>query len=83
MNLSIITPTGTVFNGQVERVLLPAVLGPFEVLANHAPIMSSLTIGKVMYAIAGVLDSFWVKSGVVSIADNEIVVVCEPCEPTV
>ena len=47
MYLEIITPEQTLFKGDVESVLFPGSHGDFQVLNNHAPIVSTLTKGKV------------------------------------
>ncbi|WP_342265091.1 F0F1 ATP synthase subunit epsilon [Cardinium endosymbiont of Philonthus spinipes] len=80
MNLSIISPTGKLFNGEVHSVMLPGTLGPFQVLPNHAPVVSSLTAGKITYTVGATSSSVSVSSGFTSIADNQVMVVCEPIE---
>jgi F-type H+-transporting ATPase subunit epsilon len=47
MYLEIITPEQTLFKGDVESVLFPGSSGDFQVLNNHAPIVSTLKEGKV------------------------------------
>jgi len=47
MYLEIISPEKTLFKGEVESILFPGTYGDFQVLDNHAPIVSTLTSGKV------------------------------------
>ena len=47
MYLEIITPEQTLFKGEVDSVLFPGSLGDFQVLNNHAPIVSTLEKGEV------------------------------------
>ena len=47
MYLEIISPEKTLFKGEVESILFPGTYGDFQVLNNHAPIVSTLTKGKV------------------------------------
>ena len=47
MHLEIISPEKTLFKGEVESILFPGTYGDFQVLNNHAPIVSTLTKGKV------------------------------------
>ena len=49
LKLKIVSPEKIVFQGEVESVLVPGTLGSFEILNDHAPIISSLEIGKVEY----------------------------------
>ncbi len=47
MYLEIVTPEATLFSGEVESVAVPGVNGEFEMLKNHAPIVSLLKKGYV------------------------------------
>lgn len=50
LKLKVISPEKVVFTGEVTRVVVPGTLGEFEILDNHAPIISSLEKGTVVYA---------------------------------
>ena len=47
MRIKILTPEKTVFDAEAESVRVPGELGSFEVLKNHAPILSSLVPGEI------------------------------------
>ena len=47
MLLEIISPEATLFTGEVESLSLPGTDGSFQLLENHAPIVSTLQAGKV------------------------------------
>ena len=47
MQLEIFSPEAQLFNGEVESITLPGALGSFQILNNHAPIISKLVSGKV------------------------------------
>ena len=49
LHLVIASPEQTVFEGKVDMAVLPGELGEFQVLVNHAPLISSLTTGEVRY----------------------------------
>ena len=53
LKLKIFSPERIEFEGEVESVLVPGTLGQFEILVNHAPIISSLDKGRVVYALPG------------------------------
>jgi F-type H+-transporting ATPase subunit epsilon len=53
LKLKIVSPERIEFEGDVESVLVPGTLGQFEILVNHAPIISSLDKGRVVYALPG------------------------------
>lgn len=47
MNISVLTPDRTIFTGTISKVSLPGVEGSFQLLNNHAPLVSALSNGKV------------------------------------
>ena len=47
MYLEIISPEATLFTGEVESLTLPGTNGSFQLLENHAPIVSTLQAGAV------------------------------------
>ena len=53
LKLKIVSTERITFEGEVESVLVPGTLGQFEILTNHAPIISSLDKGKVVYSLPG------------------------------
>ncbi len=53
MNITILTPDKEIFSGAVVSVKVPGTLGEFQVLKNHAPIVSSLGKGTVTLVTDG------------------------------
>jgi len=49
MYLEIVTPEAALVSGEVESVTVPGVEGAFQMLNNHAPIVSILQKGKVKF----------------------------------
>ena len=77
MRLHILTPTGTLADAAVSSVSLPGSLAPFEVLPGHAPLISSLEKGEIVYVEDGVRKSVAIASGFVEVIDNQIAVCVE------
>jgi F-type H+-transporting ATPase subunit epsilon len=77
LKLKIVSPERVVFSGDVERVTVPGTAGEFEILVNHAPIISSLERGTVTYQSEGGLQSLQVQGGFVSVKKNEVNVCVE------
>lgn len=78
MLLEIITPDKTVFSGQVKLVQLPGTKGTFEILSNHAPIISTLEKGKIKVVDLNDKELFFeVNGGVIENKDNKIVILAE------
>ena len=76
ITLKIFTPDGVLYDGEVESVTLPSEKGPFTVLLNHAPIISSLIKGNIEYKVDDESSSrIDVDSGFVEVKNN-VVTVC-------
>ena len=78
MDLEIITPDKKVYEGQVKLVKVPGSKGSFEILNNHAPIISILDKGEVK-----IIDSkdkteiFDIGGGVIEVKQNNIIILAE------
>lgn len=78
MILTIISPTGCLFEGEVQRVLLPGAKAPFVVLRGHSPLISSLEAGKVCYTTTdGTEGAVELSGGFVEVREDKIVVCTE------
>ena len=78
MHLEIITPDKKIFEGEVSEATFPGADGSFQVLKNHAAIISALVKGAVSYTtIQEGQKSLIVDGGVVEINDNKIIVLAE------
>lgn len=77
MYLEIITPDKSVFAGEVSSAQFPGVQGSFEVLNNHAPLISTLENGRIRVTAANGNQYFQVDGGVVEVLNNKITVLAE------
>lgn len=78
MNLEILTPEKKIFEGTVKLVRLPGTKGSFEVLNNHAPLISTLEKGQVKIVLENDETSYIdVKSGVVEVNQNRITILAD------
>ncbi len=75
MQLDIITADKTLFSGQIEMVTLPGSDGTFQVLKDHAALVSSLIKGQVVVKTTeSGNQSFDIIGGVVEVLNNKVVV---------
>lgn len=73
MQLKIVSPERIEFEGEVVSVLVPGMLGQFEILVNHAPIISSLDKGRVVYALPdGEKKTLDIHGGFVEVQKNVV-----------
>lgn len=79
--LDIVTPRKVVFSGDVESFSAPGVLGGFQVLYNHAPMIAEIGIGVVKLRDAqGTEHSFATGGGFVEVKNNQVVLLAESAE---
>jgi F-type H+-transporting ATPase subunit epsilon len=75
MQLEVITPDKMLFSGEAKLVQLPGESGLFEILDNHAPIISSLQKGVVkVIDINNEKQLFEITGGVVECKSNNVIV---------
>ena len=92
MHIEIVSPEATLFSGEVESVIVPGSMGSFQMLNNHAPIVSSLKEGIVK--IFGKMDLddtfkdkfkkqddnttlFQISSGTVEMRNNKLILLAD------
>ncbi len=73
----ILTPNGSLFEGEVTGVQMPGVMGSFEVKANHAPIVSSLEKGNVLVRKEDGDLFYTISGGFVEVAKNRLTLLAE------
>ena len=77
IHLIIYSPERTVLEKMVSKVSLPGSMGRFMVLKDHAPLISSLEEGRIMFMSDGVEENVDIVSGFVEIAFNKVIVCAE------
>ena len=77
IQLHIVSPEGTLVEQAVSAVTLPGTIGPFEVLKDHAALISSLTKGDIVYVTDGRENRVPIAEGFVEVRDNQVVACVE------
>ena len=80
MQLEIITPDKTLFDGTAKSVTLPATGGNFQLLENHAPIISTLKSGKIKIVTDSDTQLIEISGGVVEMMKNRVIILAEPAK---
>ena len=87
MYLEIVTPDKTHFQGEVDQATFPGSDGSFQVLNNHAPLISTLGKGEMRFNKIREKDPakhdetiLIVDGGVVEVLNNRIIVLAEHIE---
>ncbi|RMH61759.1 MAG: F0F1 ATP synthase subunit epsilon [Calditrichaeota bacterium] len=80
LHLEIVTPFGTVLDEPVESCVLPGQQGSFQVLKNHAAIVSNVDIGLIKIERDAHKEYFATSGGFCEVKDNVIRIVVESAE---
>lgn len=77
MQLEILTHARKIFEGAVTSVSLPGREGYFEILTQHAPLVSPLKEGVLHYLKEGKKESLAIKGGLVEVQEGRVIVLLE------
>ena len=75
LEVQIITPDNTLFEGKVNTITLPGSMGSFQILNGHAPLISSLSQGVIEIKDENNQNqSFAISGGIAEVLNNKVVV---------
>ena len=77
MYLEIITPDKKIFEGECTSVSVPGTDGRFQMLNNHAPVISTLGNGIVKVKTGSNELTFDIRGGVVEMLNNKLILLAE------
>lgn len=78
MKIEIITPDRKIFEGDIKSIRVPGKKGSFQVLKDHAPIISTLENGPViMVEQSGTETRYEINGGVIEVKQNKIILLAE------
>ena len=79
MQVEIITPDKEIFKGDAMLVQLPGIDGSFEILNNHAPLISALKEGRIKLKKSkeSSEEFFEIKGGVIEVLNNKVLILAE------
>lgn len=81
LTLEIITPNKIAFKGEVQSITVPGTEGSFQVLKNHAPLMSTIEIGEVKVALSDDERKYYATGGgTVEVLNNHVLVLADSLE---
>ena len=80
MRLEIVTPYKKVVDMEVDEVTATGKVGEFGVLPGHAPFLTSLKIGELVYKNDGITEHMALNWGYFEIRDDKIIVLVETAE---
>jgi F-type H+-transporting ATPase subunit epsilon len=81
LRFELVAPAGRVFDGDVQMVVLPGLVGEIGILPHHAPLVAQLTIGRLRVLTAdGDWMTFAVADGFAKVQFNKVIVLADAAE---
>jgi F-type H+-transporting ATPase subunit epsilon len=81
LNLEIVTPSKSAFSGEIKSITVPGTKGRFQILKNHAPIISTFDIGMIKVELPdGKSDHYATAGGTIEVLDNKVLVLADSIE---
>jgi F-type H+-transporting ATPase subunit epsilon len=80
MQVTVISPEASMFDGEADAVIAPAFDGQVGILPNHAPFMTLLGQGTLTVRRADGVNQFTIRGGFLQVVDNQVRVVTEHVE---
>jgi F-type H+-transporting ATPase subunit epsilon len=77
MHLEILTPEKKVFEGDVTIATFPGADGSFQIMDNHAPLISLLKEGVVEYKSKDASKNIMITGGVVEVLSNKVILLAD------
>ncbi|HJE03729.1 MULTISPECIES: ATP synthase F1 subunit epsilon [Arcobacteraceae] len=72
MKLSIVTPSGSLFSGEIKSVTLPGKEGEFGVLPGHSSLVSTLSVGVIIIEKVDSTEAVAINWGHVKVDENSV-----------
>jgi F-type H+-transporting ATPase subunit epsilon len=80
LHLEIVTSDKTIFEGEVDQVTVPGGGGVMGVLANHAPVLSTLKPGELRIKRGNDIEEYAIGGGFIDIHDNKVIILADSAE---
>ena len=81
LHFELVSPVKLLFSGEVESVVIPGSEGEMTILAQHAPILTSLRAGVVVVSSAKSSERIFVRGGFAEVNPKGLTVLAERAIP--
>ncbi len=80
LELTIVSPEGELYSGEVDIVLAPGIQGQLGILPRHAPLITQLGVGELRARVGAEEYTFAIHGGFMHVLPHEVVVLAEIAE---
>lgn len=80
VNLEIVTPEKVLYKDVVDLITIPGTNGGFQILKDHAPLMSTIETGILVVKKENETLNFTSSNGTVEVLNNEVLILVDSIE---
>jgi len=80
INLEIITPEKIIYKDSVDSITIPGTKGMFQVLKDHAPLMSTIEIGVITVSKSDENTYLTTAGGTIEVLNNNVLILADSVE---
>jgi F-type H+-transporting ATPase subunit epsilon len=80
LRLEIVTPIRLIYKGDVDEVIAPGLYGELGILVDHAPLLTALAMGELIYKSGSHPDYAFIEFGFLEVRNNIITIIAENAE---
>lgn len=80
LELTVVSPEGELYSGEVDLVLAPGIEGQLGILPNHAPLITQLSVGEMRLRVEEEEYAFAIHGGLMHVLPDEVIVLADVAE---
>ena len=81
MEINILTPQNTFYNGEISKLSIRDTNGSLGILPNHSPLITVLVPSKVHFVSSdGKENEASISEGIMKVLNNKIIILCDECK---
>jgi F-type H+-transporting ATPase subunit epsilon len=81
MRFELVSPTKLIFEGTVEEINAPGIEGDFGVLPGHAPFLTFLNVGELIYKVNGNERFVAIDGGIIEVLPSRVIAIVDDALP--
>ena len=80
LHFELVTPSRCLIEGVIDELIVPGLYGELGILPDHAPLITALAMGELIYKNNEIADYAFIEFGFLEVRDNVIIVLAENAE---
>jgi len=80
LDLTVVSPEGELYSGEVDLVLAPGIEGQMGILPKHAPLITQLDVGEMVVRVGEEEHAFAIHGGFMHVLHDDVIVLADVAE---